>query len=285
MIGVHPRELTVCGTKDKRAVTVQRVCLKRGNQSLLSVWNGVNGVKVGRRTAAAAAEERGERGTRIGDLKYSQSHLALGMLKGNHFTIVLRYAPQTQPLLTSEMLSPIISKTSTLQCRRSETVDSSISLVSTWLLHLTDIGMQRFGTSTVPTHVTGLLLLQQKWAEAIDSLLSLREGEHPDCTRGRLAWLEDKDVHKALEIMPRRCVAERAIWEHWKKGNRVEDRLGALGCVSVRYRFTLTADSPQSAHHVCSRLPELHMESRRFGENQAIADITTCGRSGIRGWR
>jgi len=94
--------------------------------------------------------------------------------------------------------------------------------------------MQRFGTSTVPTHVTGLFLLQQKWGEAIDSILSLREGEHPDCTRGRLAWLEDKDFNKALEIMPRRCVAERAIWEHWKKGHRIEDKLGALGCVSLQ---------------------------------------------------
>jgi tRNA pseudouridine13 synthase len=91
--------------------------------------------------------------------------------------------------------------------------------------------MQRFGTSTVPTHVTGLFLLQQKWGEAIDSILSLREGEHPDCAAARLAWLEDKDVAKALELMPRRAVAERALWEHWRKGNRVEDKLGALGCV------------------------------------------------------
>lgn len=91
--------------------------------------------------------------------------------------------------------------------------------------------MQRFGTSTVPTHVTGLLILQQQWAKALDSILSLREGEHPDCVKARLAWLEDKDFNKALELMPRRSVAERSIWEHWKKGNRPEDKLGALGSV------------------------------------------------------
>jgi tRNA pseudouridine13 synthase len=50
----------------------------------------MNGVKAGRRTEEAAVEERGERGTRIGDLRYAHKHLALGMLKGNHFTIVLR---------------------------------------------------------------------------------------------------------------------------------------------------------------------------------------------------
>lgn len=93
-------------------------------------------------------------------------------------------------------------------------------------------GMQRFGTSTVPTHITGLFILQGKWGEAADSILSLREGEHPDCVRGRLAWLEDEDLEKALELMPRRCVAERTIWTHWQKSDR-KDKLGALGSVRV----------------------------------------------------
>ena len=94
-------------------------------------------------------------------------------------------------------------------------------------------GMQRFGTSTVPTHVTGLQILQSKWSEALDSILSLREGEHPDCVRARLAWLEDGDVDRALQLMPRRCVAERGIWEFWQKGGRKEDKLSALATVSI----------------------------------------------------
>jgi TruD family tRNA pseudouridine synthase len=143
-------------------------------------------------------------------------------------------------------------------------------------------GMQRFGTSTVPTHVTGLFLLQQKWAEAIDSILSLREGEHPDCTRARLAWLEDKDVTKALEYMPRRSVAERAIWEHWQKGNRIEDRLGALGTVSTSNKTHLTfPDPPQPQDHVCPRIPELHLEPRCFRADQAVQNVSTCWRSGV----
>lgn len=90
MLGVHIKDLTVCGTKDKRAVTVQRVCLKRGNSTLQSVWRSVNSIKNGRRTEEAAITERGERGTRIGDLTYSSKFLELGMLKGNHFSITLR---------------------------------------------------------------------------------------------------------------------------------------------------------------------------------------------------
>lgn len=90
ILNVHSRDLTVCGTKDKRAVTVQRVCVKRGNLTLQSVWNSVNGIKSGRRTEKSALLERGERGTRIGDITYSQRHLELGMLRGNQFTVVLR---------------------------------------------------------------------------------------------------------------------------------------------------------------------------------------------------
>ncbi len=93
-------------------------------------------------------------------------------------------------------------------------------------------GMQRFGTSSVPTHVTGLHILRSNWSEAIASILSLREGEHPDCLRARLHWLEDEDLEKSLEVMPRRSVAERSVWEFWKRIGSTSDKLGALGSVS-----------------------------------------------------
>lgn len=90
MLGSPLRELSVCGTKDKRAVTVQRVCLKRGSRTLGSVWKTLNGLKHNRRTAQSAVELRADRGVRIGDLAYSPQYLELGMLKGNKFTITLR---------------------------------------------------------------------------------------------------------------------------------------------------------------------------------------------------
>ena len=95
------------------------------------------------------------------------------------------------------------------------------------------LGMQRFGTSTVPTHVTGLHILRGDWGLALESIMSLREGEHPDCVRARLHWLEDHDYEKALELMPRRSVAERCIWEFYKKGGRLNDNLGALSSVNA----------------------------------------------------
>lgn len=145
--------------------------------------------------------------------------------------------------------------------------------------HADFIGMQRFGTSTVPTHVTGLLLLQQKWGQAIDSILSLRDGEHPDCTRARLAWLEDGDYRRALELMPRRSVTERAIWEYWKKGNRLEDKLGALASVSViqSYQTNSFIDTPQHAYHVRPRVPKLYLEPHHFRAYQNVEHVAPRG--------
>lgn len=84
------KDLSVAGTKDKRGVTVQRVSLKRGSKTVEDVWKTVNGINP-RRSAEAALKQRGERGIRIGDLKYRKASLELGMLKGNSFLITLRY--------------------------------------------------------------------------------------------------------------------------------------------------------------------------------------------------
>lgn len=87
---VEVKNLTTCGTKDKRGVTVQRVCLQRRRLRLMDVWKAVTGVSTGRKTMQQACEERADYGIRIGDLEYSDKYLELGMLKGNHFVITLR---------------------------------------------------------------------------------------------------------------------------------------------------------------------------------------------------
>ncbi|WWC85511.1 uncharacterized protein L201_000375 [Kwoniella dendrophila CBS 6074] len=207
MFGAHPKDLSVCGTKDKRAVTVQRVCLKRNGKTLQHVWKSANGILKQRRDEQQAIEERGERGVRIGDLAYSDKYLELGMLKGNQFVITLRNVQEASI----------------------EEIDKTMTSVRDHGF-INFYGMQRFGTSSWPTHLTGLLILQSKWSEAIDSILHLREGEHPDCSKARLAWLEDKDPKKAFDLMPRRGVAERCIWDFWSK-NRVEDKVGALNSI------------------------------------------------------
>lgn len=89
----EPKYLGVAGTKDKRGVTVQRMSLKRGHRTVEDVWKAVNGMSGRGRSVEDVMSQRGERGIRIGDMKYRKAGLDLGMLKGNAFVITLRFVP------------------------------------------------------------------------------------------------------------------------------------------------------------------------------------------------
>lgn len=89
--------LSVAGTKDRRAVTVQRVALRRGKKTLEDVWRMANHIDLPiaardgpRRSVLYAATTRAERGLRVADLRYAAEPLQLGDLAGNQFTITLR---------------------------------------------------------------------------------------------------------------------------------------------------------------------------------------------------
>jgi tRNA pseudouridine13 synthase len=91
--------------------------------------------------------------------------------------------------------------------------------------------MQRFGTATVPTHSIGLAILQSDWQKAVSLILQQRPGEHPDVVAARDAWLVDGDLDKALQLMPRRVVAERCILESYQK--QKGDTRNAMGALST----------------------------------------------------
>jgi tRNA pseudouridine13 synthase len=85
---VTPRELGLAGTKDKRAITVQRVSLKRGkNTTVEDVWKVA---KNGASTRGGGGGGWTDRNVRIGDVEYAEKGLELGMLKGNKFVVTLR---------------------------------------------------------------------------------------------------------------------------------------------------------------------------------------------------
>uniref|UniRef100_A0A0K8TWP2 Pseudouridylate synthase 7 n=1 Tax=Bactrocera latifrons TaxID=174628 RepID=A0A0K8TWP2_BACLA len=71
-IGIHPSNVNYCGTKDKRAKTTQKFCIKRRLPSQIV-------------TAAQKSY------VRIGNFTFSNNVLKLGDLKGNRFKIALRH--------------------------------------------------------------------------------------------------------------------------------------------------------------------------------------------------
>ncbi|KAH9853549.1 tRNA pseudouridine synthase D [Lenzites betulinus] len=208
------KDLSVAGTKDKRGVTVQRVSLRRGNKTVEDVWKMANGLG-GKRSMNDILTQRGERGVRVGDFNYRKASLELGMLKGNAFVITLR----------------------TVRVDSMETLDRAMNTIKTKGF-INYYGMQRFGTASIPTHSIGLALLKGDWHRAVSLILRNRPGEHPDVVAARDAWLVDGDLDKALELMPRRVVAERCILESYKKqGGDTRNAMGSLSTIPRNLRL------------------------------------------------
>lgn len=138
-------------------------------------------------------------------------------------------------------------------------------------------GMQRFGTASVPTHSIGLTLLRSEWQKAVDMILSKRHGEHPDVVEAREAWLDHGDLERALELMPRRVVAERCILESYKKQKgETRNAMGALSTVTiksfhlVRNTYRNCSDSQESSPHVHPCISILCVECNRFREDSRL---------------
>ena len=93
---LQSRDLGTAGTKDKRAITVQRVTMKRGNKTVEDVWRAAKGGQQGGRgrgrgRGGSSWGGGSDRGVRIGDVEYGEGMLDLGMLKGNKFVVTLRF--------------------------------------------------------------------------------------------------------------------------------------------------------------------------------------------------
>ena len=143
--------------------------------------------------------DRGERGLRIGDLKYVSEPLDLGALSGNRFCIILRNVSVPSSFPSSSSSSSLTSE---------EIISESLkTLRETGFINF--FGMQRFGNSSVPTHAVGLKLLQCKWTEAAELVMKERDGDSEEVLKAREEWNTRRDAKKALSTMPKWLVAER----------------------------------------------------------------------------
>ena len=80
LIAKEPSKFKVAGTKDKRAISTQKVCIPFVNAEKLK--SASKGMKRNWRRS-------GERAY-VGNFSYEKESLELGDLQGNHFSIVLR---------------------------------------------------------------------------------------------------------------------------------------------------------------------------------------------------
>ncbi|CDK25679.1 unnamed protein product [Kuraishia capsulata CBS 1993] len=175
------------GTKDRRAVTVQRLSVEKLGVERV---NGLNKML---------------KGIRLGGFAYADSALSLGDLQGNAFVITIKDVQ-----CVKEGQSIEVAVKSSLE-----------SLKAKGFINY--FGMQRFGTFSISTHEVGTQLLKANWKQAVNMLLSEQAIVVPDSIEARRIWAETKNPQRAAEKMPKRCSAEYSILRRLEKERKGED--------------------------------------------------------------
>ncbi|CAG7557653.1 unnamed protein product [Fusarium equiseti] len=250
---VKPQVIGYAGTKDRRASTVQRCSVRYMRPRNLA---GINGRLWGVST---------------GDYEYNDKPIYLGQLLGNEFVIAIKSCQ----MVGESSDEPIAQQVEKLK----KNVDSALSHMNEhgWINYF---GHQRFGTHEVGTHQVGQLILGDKYEEAVKSLLHYDEeiaqkaeaDEIPEEPSKRdeylrnqacMLFLTNKDVDRAIRIMPRRFSAENSIFRHLSRqgAQSRRDFIGSLVHITRGLRsMYLHAYQSYVWNHAASRRWELHGE-------------------------
>lgn len=172
---VPTRLIRFSGTKDRRAVTCQRMSISKIGLDRVNALN------------------KGLKGVVLGGYKFEDEQLNLGDLQGNEFTIAIRDVAMKSE---NDDLEKILE-------------EGVKSLKENGFINY--FGMQRFGTFSVSTHQIGQALLSGNWKHAVDLIMAEQENVLPISMDARKIWAETKNPIYAAKAMPRQCLAELAI--------------------------------------------------------------------------
>jgi tRNA pseudouridine13 synthase len=207
--GGGPKSYGFAGTKDRRACTVQRVCVKRQTAERMA--------GISKKLFNAA----------IGDFEYNPHGIGLGDLMGNEFVVTLRDCHfGKEDGLDFEQRVQLANRVLTQTAK---------DLGEKGFINY--YGLQRFGSFSASTDAIGIKLLQGNLKGAIDDILAYSDvalaaaestEETPkvlvsqdDKARAKALhhWKVDQDGTEALKILPRKFSAERNIIQHLSSRN------------------------------------------------------------------
>lgn len=209
------------GTKDRRAVTVQRASAYRIEAERLA---GLNRIL---------------RNSALGDFQYQKKGLELGDLSGNEFLITLRDCNLEKSGLTGANRRSAVHShlTTSLQDLREKGF-------------LNYYGLQRFGTYATRTDFVGLNILQGNFRGACDAILDFSPAALTETSDGAGSLVSQDDraraeginiwrttgrINDALDKLPRKFSAESAVIRHL--GKQTQDFVGALLSIQRNLRL------------------------------------------------
>jgi tRNA pseudouridine13 synthase len=214
VIKMHHRNFQFAGTKDKRGVTVQRICAKRLDVDRMRKLN------------------KTLRNSYIGDFKYEQRQLSLGDLSGNEFHIALRDCHIEGGTDANERLTHAQNIV-----RKAVTAFAEKGFINYY-------GLQRFGSFSASTDAIGKAMLQGDLKSAAELICqyspdTLAAAHNSDSTN--FISREDKERAEAIHIwqttgngqkaqnkLPRKFGAELALIRHLSSKNGKGDFQGAF---------------------------------------------------------
>ncbi|KAI5815315.1 putative pseudouridine synthase TruD/Pus7 [Pyronema omphalodes] len=258
LLKVNPKAFSFAGTKDRRAVTVQRC--------------SAHMIRAERLAGLNTAGDNGLRGARLGDFEYKPYGLSLGDLGGNEFVITLRQAAAAS--------------------------DSNISLEDTVTTAVEAVkksgfanyfGLQRFGSHDVSTADVGAYLLRTDWRGAVEKILAYDpalcgavDKLRDDIDRAEACRLYfTYDFDSASAKMPRKFVAESAMLKYFcERGIKGDgqgkglDYLGAIQAIPRGLR-TMYAHAYQSFvwNHVLSARLKISRTEVLPGDLVLVRDV------------
>ena len=250
---MNAKSFQFAGTKDKRAVTVQRSSVYRMDAGRL------------------ASQNQYLRGSALGDFQYQKQGLQLGDLEGNEFHLTLRDCC-------------FVGDQERTSKERVEHARQTMSLAIHDLREmgfLNFYGLQRFGTFSTTTDTVGLRLLRGDFKGAVDAILHYGPDaiSGPDTSEaGQKVGFDDRaraeaiqlfqttnKAFPALEKMPRKFSAESNLIRHLSKNKN--DYAGALATIprNLRLMYVHAYQSLVWNHAVVERF-KLHAEKLMEGD-------------------
>ncbi|XP_075455792.1 pseudouridylate synthase 7 homolog isoform X2 [Ascaphus truei] len=189
---------------------------------------------------------------KLGNFSYQKNPLKLGELQGNHFTVVLRNITGTNEQVEEAM--------------------SSLRDVG----FINYYGMQRFGTTAVPTYLVGRAILQNNWNEMVDLILKPRHGaEKGFLVQCREEWARTKDPEAALKKLPvKRCVEGQLLRGLSKYGPK--NIVSAFGIIPRNNRL-MYVHSYQS--YVWNNMVSKRIEE--YGLKVVVGDLVLKGATAV----